>query len=157
MLVLTVFSKVAYSQCELEKAQVDRWNKTLKNKVTERARNKHREAKKEFLSCLRQSVNAAPKKSSTSSNTKVRKTTKTKYQFAPRKSASHVTVSDYSNFKGKKKLAWSHYFKESEQCLDNKNDMTIFVACAKVRKQNLKIFNARWNDQTLELMPLLDN
>jgi hypothetical protein len=35
--------------------------------------------------------------------------------------------------------------------------MNVFVACAKVRKQNLKIFNTSWNNQTQELMPFLDN
>jgi hypothetical protein len=157
MLVLAIFSGFTYSQCEPEKEQVDRWNKLLKNKVSERARNKHREAKKEFLDCLRQSTEVTPKKSATHSKTKASKSTKTKYKFSPHKSASHVTVSDYTNFKGKKKHAWNFYFVESTKCLSNKNDMKIFVACAKVRKQNLKTFNTRWNNQTQELMPVLDN
>jgi hypothetical protein len=73
------------------------------------------------------------------------------------KQTKHVVVSDYSNFKGKKKQAWYAYFTESQECLSNSNNMPIFVACAKVRKQHLKQFNARWNEQTEELMPLLDN
>jgi hypothetical protein len=73
------------------------------------------------------------------------------------KQTKHITVSDYSNFKGKKKQAWYAYFAESQECLSNSNDMPIFVACAKIRKQNLKQFNARWNEQTEELMPLLDS
>jgi N-acetylmuramoyl-L-alanine amidase CwlA len=153
MLVLTIFSGFTYSQCEPEKEQADRWNKILKSKVSERARNKHRKAKKEFLDCLRQPTEIIP----TKSKTKTSKPTKTKYTFSPGKSSSHVTVSDYTDFKGKKKLAWNLYFVESDKCLSNKNDMKIFVACAKVRKQNLKTFNARWNKQTQELMPLLDN
>jgi hypothetical protein len=155
---MSVFSKLAYSQCEEEKEEADRWNKFLKYKVTERARSKHREAKETFLDCLRQPTEEVQTKSTTSSSTKSRKTTKkTKYKYSPSKSPSHVTVSDYTNFKGKKKRAWSLYFTESVVCLNNKNDMKIFVSCAKVRKQNLKTFNARWNNQTQELMPFLDN
>lgn len=157
ILALSVFSRLAYSQCEPEEEQVDKWNKRLKYKVTEIARNKHREAKKVFLDCLRQPTEEVQTKSPTISSTKTRKTTKTKYKFSPHKSANHVTVSDYTNLKGKKKQAWNLYFIESTECLSNKNDMNIFVACAKVRKQNLKNFNARWNNQTQELMPFLDN
>ena len=154
---MTAFSRVALSQCDIEQKQVDRWNSILKNKGTERARSKHREAKKAFLDCLRLPTEAVQTKSPSISSTKTPKTTKTKYKFAPRKNSSHVTVSDYANFKGKKKLAWSLYFKEPVECLSNKTDMKIFVACAKFRKQNLKTFNSRWNNQTQELMPLLDN
>jgi hypothetical protein len=155
---MSVFSKLAYSQCEVEKEEVDRWNKILKYKVTDRARNKHREAKSGFLDCLRQPTDEKVKtKSSTHSSRKTRKTSKTKYKFSPHKSSSHVTVSDYTNFEGKKKLAWTLYFTESVECLSNKNDMKIFVACAKVRKQNLKKFNARWNNQIQKLMPFVDN
>ena len=68
-----------------------------------------------------------------------------------------VTVSNYTNFKGNKKRVWYLYFIESDECLSNKNDMKIFVVCGKVRKQNLKTFSARWNNQTQELMPFLDN
>ncbi|WP_226991254.1 hypothetical protein [Paraglaciecola psychrophila] len=157
ILVMSVFSRLAYSQCELEEEQVDVWNKLLKYKVTERARNKHREAKKVFLDCLRQPTKEVQTKSPTISTTKTRKTTKTKYKFSPHKSSNHVTVSDYTNFKGKKKQAWNLYFIESIECLTNKNDMKIFVACANVRKRKLKTFNARWNNQTQELMPFLDN
>jgi len=158
MLALSVFSRLAYSQCELEKEQVDKWNNILKNRATERARNRHREAKSAFLDCLRQPTEEkVQKKSSTHASSKTRDTTKTQYKFSLPKNSSHVTVSDYTNFKGKKKLAWGLYFNESDKCLSNKNDMKIFVACAKVRKQNLKIFNARWNNQTQELMPFLHN
>jgi hypothetical protein len=154
---MSVFSRLAYSQCEREEEQVDVWNKLLKYKVTERARNKHREAKKAFLDCLRQPTEDVQTKSPTISSTKTRKITKTKYKFSPHKSSNHVTVSDYTNFKGKKKQAWNLYFIESTECLSNKNDMNIFVACATVRKQNLKTFNTSWNNQTQELMPFLDN
>jgi hypothetical protein len=157
ILVMSIFSRLAYSQCELEEEQVDRWNKALKYKVTERARNKHREAKKVFLDCLRQPTKGVQKKSAIISTTKTRKATKTTYKFSPHKSSNHITVSDYTNFKGKKKQAWNLYFIESAKCLSNKNDMKIFVACAKVRKRKLKTFNARWSNQTQELMPFLDN
>jgi hypothetical protein len=56
------------------------------------------------------------------------------------KQTKHVSVSDYSNFKGKKKQAWYAYFTESQACLSNSNNMPIFVVCAKVRKQHLKQF-----------------
>ena len=154
---MSVFSRLAYSQCEPEEEQVDVWNKLLKYKVTERARNKHREAKKVFFFCLRQPTEEVQTKSPTISSTKTRKTTKTKYKFSPHTSSNHVTVSDYTNLKGKKKQAWNLYFIESIECLTNKNDMKIFVACANVRKRKLKTFNARWNNQTQELMPFLDN
>ncbi|WP_339724649.1 hypothetical protein [uncultured Paraglaciecola sp.] len=157
LLLLSAFSRLAYSQCEVEKKQVDNWNKVLKNKVTEWARKKHRVAKKEFLDCLRQPNKESPTQSPIRSSPSKPAPSKPEYKFAPIKSAKHVTVSDYANFKGKKKLAWSHYFKESDECLSNKNDMKLFVACAKVRKQQLKTFNSRWNDQTQALMPLLDN
>ena len=157
LFVMSFFSRLAYSQCEEEKEEADRWNKLLKYKVTERARNGHREAKERFLDCLRKPTEEVKTKLPKISNTKSRKTTKTKYKFSLRKSSSHVTVSDYTNFKGKKKLSWNLYFIESDKCLNNKNDMKTFVACAKVRKQNLKTFNTRWNNQTQELMPLLDN
>ncbi len=156
---MSVFSQLAYSQCEPEKKLVDKWNSILKNRVTELARNKHREAKSDFLDCLRQPTEEAKvkKTSPKHSSSKARKITKPKYKFSPRKSSGHLIVSDYTNFKGKKKIAWYRYFKESVECLSNKSDMKIFVACSKVRKQNLKTFNARWNNQTQELMPFLDN
>jgi hypothetical protein len=81
ILEMTAFSRVALSQCEIEQKQVDRWNSILKNKVTERARNKHREAKKVFLDCLRQPTEAVQTKSPTISSTKTPRTTKTKYKF----------------------------------------------------------------------------
>lgn len=158
MLLMTVFSQGVYSKCEFEKKRVDRYNSMLKNKATESARNGHRAAKSAYLDCLRRPTEEkAQTKSSTHSSSQTPGTSKTKYKLSPPKSSGHVTVSDYSNFKGKKKQAWALYFTESVECLSNKNDMKIFVACAKVRKQHLKIFNARWNNQTQELMPLLDN
>lgn len=158
MVVVLILSSAtsAQSQCEAEKKHADKWNKILKYKVTERAREQHRKAKKEFLECLRRPVEAETKTSSQRLKAKKPSITLPQYIPKPHKHTKHVTVSDYTNFKGKKKQAWYEYFQESQECLANSNDMKIFVACAKVRKQQLKQFNARWNDKTEELMPLLD-
>jgi hypothetical protein len=161
LLTVSVFSKLTYAQCEKEKEEADKWNRVLKNKSTEYARSMHRESKSIYLDCIRQPrVKEKPPASPNLSKSPISQTQqsrKNKYYSAPRQSNSHITVSDYTNFKGKKKRAWGLYFNESAECLSNKSNMKMFVACAKVRKQNLKAFNARWNNQTQELMPLLEN
>ena len=145
------------SQCKIEKKRADKWNQILKHKVTENARKQHRKAKNEFLECLRKPVVKEIKTSlPSSSDNKKHATTIPRYVRKRHNQTQHITVSDYTNFKGKKKLAWNEYFQESKECLANSNNMKVFVACAKIRKQNLKQFNARWNDQTEELRPLLD-
>lgn len=159
MVAAVIFSCVsaAQSQCEIEKQRADKWNQILKYKVSEMARAQHRKAKKEFLECLRKPVEAETKTSlPIPSDDKKPSSIPPKYVPKRHKQTNHVTVSDYANFKGKKKQAWYEYFQESQECLVNSNNMKIFVACAKIRKQHLKQFNARWNDQTEELMPLLD-
>jgi hypothetical protein len=53
--LLAFQSQVAFSEesCKKEKERVDHWNEVLKKKSTEQSRKRHREAKKEFLKCLR--------------------------------------------------------------------------------------------------------
>lgn len=157
VLVVILFSASAQSQCEDEKKRADKWNDSLRHKVTEFARKQHRKAKTDFLECLRQPESQETTQSSTL-RSKTKKSPKRTYVYQPNRheQTSHVTVSDYTNFKGEKKLAWNNYFQESDECLSNNSNMKIFVDCAKVRKQQLKLFNARWNEQTKELMPLLD-
>ncbi|MEP0177776.1 MAG: hypothetical protein ABJH28_02880 [Paraglaciecola sp.] len=158
-MVIFIFSSLAHSQgkCKQEKQQVDHWNSQLKYKVTEHARNKHRAAKADYLVCLRQVEPVQSKKS----NAKVTDSTnitnlpdfKTKTKSTAMKS---VTVSRYVNFKGKKKAAWQQYFIEPTKCLENRSDMSVFVKCAKLRKHELKRFNARWDANTQTLKPLLE-
>jgi hypothetical protein len=157
ILAIIVFSSEAHSQCELEKERADKWNDRLKHKVTEWARENHRKAKQDFLDCLREPIDEP--ETSLSQNTDNEHSYLTVPSHNPKryKPSNHMIVSNYTNFKGKKKIAWNAYFTESQECLSNSNDMPIFVACAKVRKQSLKQFNARWNEQTEELMPLLDS
>jgi hypothetical protein len=53
IVAVVVFSRAANGQCEKEKDRVDRLNDSLKHKVTEWARDRHRQAKQDFLECLR--------------------------------------------------------------------------------------------------------
>jgi hypothetical protein len=118
------------------------------------ARDRHRDAKQEFLDCLRKPDNKPKNKIFTDEkqqkNTRIKayKPTKSRHSVSSHKKTSHITVTDYTNFKGKKKLAWNDYFQESGMCMSSNQDMQIFVACAKIRKQNLKAFNARWEHKT---------
>lgn len=163
ILAVITFSGSAYGQCEAEKREVDRWNAYLKKKVTEWAREKHRLVKQEFLDCLRMPEEKPKNKLNTSNKpptnvkTKTFKPSKKRYSFSSRNKNNHIKVSDYANFKGKKKLAWNQYFQESGKCASSNQDMQVFVACAKIRKQNLKAFNARWDHVTQKLKPLLDS
>ncbi len=157
IVAVVVFSSAAHGQCEMEKERVDRLNDSLKHQVTERARERHRIAKQDFLDCLRKPAEVPQTLSPHVSEYEKPYTTSPNYVPKRHKQTRNVTVSDYSNFNGKKKQAWYAYFTESQACLSNSNNMPIFVACAKVRKQHLKQFNARWNEQTEELMPLLDS
>lgn len=145
-------TSLADSVCEREKKEADHWNQVLKNRVTENARTKHREAKKIFLDCLREDLSAykAPVKS-----LKIPKTTKPLDIYNRSiPSTRNVNVSDYTGFKGKKKQAWERYYIESPECLKNRNDMQMFVRCASLRKDYLKEFKSRWDDKSQTLRPL---
>ncbi|MCF2949180.1 hypothetical protein L0668_13755 [Paraglaciecola aquimarina] len=166
---------VAKAQCDTEKQKVDRWNDVLKYKVSERARDKHRAVKQEFLDCLlaknkpaKKSKKAASSSPSTSTNSSKKHKThpkslsktqtisryKTKsYKAKNYAKTEHVMVSNYVDFKGKKKQAWNIYFKESAECMENSGDMAVFVKCAKIRKQNLKEFESKWDHQVQQLVP----
>ncbi|MFT2092423.1 hypothetical protein [Paraglaciecola sp. 2405UD69-4] len=145
IITMAVFSKAASSQCNQEEALVDKWNKQLQYKVTEFARKKHRAAKRTFLDCLRNPPNTAPKEQVVTLKINTPANTAEAIPSLPLPNIGNVTVSSYVNFKGEKRQAWAQYFIESESCLNNKNDMALFVACAKKRKQSLKEFEALWN------------
>lgn len=155
VLVLTIWHSpsLAESVCEREKKDADHWNQVLKNKVTEHARTKHREAKKIFLDCLREDRSAykAPVK-----NGKIPKRKKPPaISNRSIRSTRNVNVSDYTGFEGEKKQAWERYYIESPECLKNRNNMQVFVRCASSRKDYLKEFKSRWDDKSQTLRPLL--
>jgi hypothetical protein len=156
LLFISLFSGIAHGQCEGEKQEADKWNAVLKNKVSEWARDHHRQAKRVFLDCLRKQnkiVSQSPTSSPVSIIPNKRQYTN---RFKRRYKTENVRVSDYTNFTGKKKSRWYTYFSDSPQCRHNSGNMQVFVACAKVRKHSLDRFNRRWNDITQQLNPLLD-
>ncbi|MEP1448912.1 MAG: hypothetical protein ABJK37_22600 [Paraglaciecola sp.] len=95
VLVVILFSAAAQSQCENEKMRVDKWNDSLRHKVTEFARKQHRKAKKDFLECLRQPESKASKQSPPL-RSKAKTSPKSNNIYVPKghKQTSHVTVSD---------------------------------------------------------------
>lgn len=143
---------IAKAKCDTEKQHVDKWNDILRNKVSERARDNHRTAKQVFLDCLL-AKNKITKKSNKAVLTSPTKKLKTQpYKAKSHSKTKNVTVTNYVNYKGKKKDAWHLYFKESPECMKNSGDMSVFVKCAKIRKQSLKQFESRWNNQTQKLV-----
>ena len=67
LIVFVVTSADVSAKCDYEKERADYWNKKLKEKVTERRRERHREAKNEFLACLRDDKNDEQSNSSANS------------------------------------------------------------------------------------------
>ena len=160
LIVFVVTSADVSAKCDYEKERADYWNKKLKEKVTERRRERHREAKNEFLACLRDDKNDEQSNSSANSiyfsdsrQSSVYRSSSS-YQQKRYPQTMNVQISNYANFDGKKKLAWQRYFKESPQCLYNSGNMKVFVACSKIRKRELKAFNARWNEKTGQVNPV---
>jgi hypothetical protein len=174
MVFFVIFSQALYAEesCQKEKDRVDYWNDVLKNRSTERGRDGHREAKKDFLECLREDTEnqktnntIAPKVYSTQitptrSNNSVSSKSRNKNQsstysrrLVPTK---NIRVQEFAAFKGVKLNRWREFFIESEICQTNRGDMSLFVKCAEERKRHLTAFNLRWNDNTQNLKPLLE-
>jgi hypothetical protein len=174
MVFFVMYSQASYAEelCQKEKDRVDYWNDVLKNRSTERGRDGHREAKKDFLECLREDTEnqktnntIAPKVYSTQitptrSNNSVSSKSRNKNQsstysrrLVPTK---NIRVQEFAAFKGVKLNRWREFFIESEICQTNRGDMSLFVKCAEERKRHLTAFNSRWDANIQGLRPLLD-
>lgn len=174
MVFFVMYSQASYAEelCQEEKDRVDYWNDRLKNRATEQGREQHREAKKEFLDCLREdkeskknnnieaqkvySTQITPPRSNNSVNSKSRNRNKSSTysrRFVP---TTNIRVQEFAAFKGVKLKRWREFYTESETCRTNRGDMSLFVKCAEERKRYLAAFNSRWNDNTQSLKPLLE-
>lgn len=157
---------IAQMACEKEKDEVDRWNRILKNNVTETARDKHRDAKERFLKCLHDQriqpeitkpKDAKPEQKKYSSIKKNSPTTrKTVQSKKPIQYGTNTVTTAYTHYRGEKLKAWHGFFQESPECKNNSGDMGVFVKCSAMRKEQLAIFERRWDDSQQRLRPLLD-
>lgn len=141
--------------CEQEKKDVDRWNSILKNNSTETGRDMHRKAKERFLVCLhdnRTQNEVTNTQQSTDMNVTRRNQTSNKRVQISKNAVS----TGYAAFKGKKLEAWNTFFQDSPECINNNGDMGMFVTCSTVRKEQLAIFERRWDESKQRLRPLLD-
>jgi hypothetical protein len=174
MVFFVMYSQASYAEesCQKEKDRVDHWNDVLKNRSTERGRDRHREVKKEFLECLREDkkikkinntraqnvystqITPTRRNNSVSSKSRYKKKSATySRKFVPTK---NIHVQEFAAFKGVKLKRWREFFTESETCRTNRGDMSLFVKCADERKRHLAAFNSRWIANTQSLRPLLD-
>lgn len=154
-----IISDYAFSTepCDREKELVDRLNNALKEKVTEYRRNRHREAKQNFLICLREqdarqeSLEKYPTKTVFSNRQRIDRP-----QKAKRSKHFTVRISHYTGFTGEKLTAWNNYFIEAEECENNKTDMVLFVKCGEERKHYIKLFEDRWDSANKRLRITID-
>jgi hypothetical protein len=174
MVFFVMYSQASYAEesCQKEKDRVDYWNDALKHRSTERGRDGHREAKKNFLVCLREdkenkktntikdqniySTQKIPTRSNNSVSSKSRNKNKSSTysrRFVPTK---NIRVQEFAAFKGVKLKSWREFYTESETCRTNRGDMSLFVKCADERKRHLTAFNSRWDADIQDLRPLLD-
>ncbi|MBO1254676.1 hypothetical protein J3L16_03125 [Alteromonas sp. 5E99-2] len=147
------------ASCQKEKEKADYWNNLMRqDKVTERRRERHREAKQTYLHCL----NSAKKSSSPKKNNLVVAKSTVNSESKKKKKQKRYTitqdikVSSYHNFKGNKRIAWESFFQESPECIHNTTNEKTFVKCAEERKVALSYFNARWSDSQQKLITLIE-
>lgn len=138
------------SSCDQEKERADYWNDKLKERVTEYHRNKHREAKAAYLTCIRNPPQQEPATRSpvvSSSVTPAPVVTPATPPARPPAERtgftqnSRITV-DYNS---PKDLAWFQFYQPSDACADNQTDMGLFVKCAAEEKRYKDEFERRWD------------
>jgi hypothetical protein len=171
MVSLAMYSHVSYSSelCQWEKSRVDAWNESLKDRSTERGREGHREAKNDFLDCLREAkkkkksitvikssssqsqVTPTQTKRSFRSNKRTRTKKTTKFQTAF--STEHNREVSFTEFQGKKLKKWREFYVETAACRNNTQDMSLFIKCAEEKKRHLSEFNSRWDPNLNSLRP----
>jgi hypothetical protein len=174
MVFFVMYSQASYAEelCQEEKDRVDYWNDRLKNRATEHGRDRHREAKKEFLDCLREdkeskktinieaqkvySTQITPTRSNNSVSSKSRNKNQSSTYSRRLVPTKNIRVQEFAAFKGVKLNRWREFFIESEICRTNRGDMSLFVKCAEERKRHLTAFNSRWDANIQGLRPLLD-
>jgi hypothetical protein len=174
MVLFVIYSQAAYAEesCRKEKDRVDYWNDALKHRSTERARDGHREAKKDFLECLREgkenkkttiieaqkvySAQKIPTRSNNSVNSKSPNRNKSSTYSRRVVPTTNIRVQEFAAFKGVKLKRWREFYTESETCRTNRGDMSLFVKCADERKRHLTAFNSRWDANIQGFRPLLD-
>lgn len=147
-LVLLSAQTVASNNCISEKAEVDRWNDLLRERVTESRRTHHREAKAKFLDCLggKNTEGSAQQRRVANPPENHQQEKVSKPLRTARRGSQDMYVSSYHNFKGAKREAWKKYFQESPECKNNSSDMAVFVKCAAERKRYLQEFNNSWDE-----------
>jgi len=156
LFALIIISQYALSneKCQKEQDAVDYWNNSLKVKALEWKREKHREAKLEFLLCLRKPESQTKAQAVNTNIARVKnrtvRTTKIK-----NKNHSYISISHYTGFTGLKLEAWNKFFVESETCMANKSDMKLFVKCGEERKRYIKYFEEQWDDNDKKLRVLM--
>lgn len=150
-------SATSAEKCAEEKEEADYWNRLMRERVTEMRRTNHRQAKADFLDCLGEDDSATSKKPQvkvyrgrqSDARNMIRQNVR---RSAPRKGYTQdIFVSSYHNFEGAKRKAWSQFFKEPQECMNNDGNMNMFVKCTNERKYYLEQFNQRWDEKTQSL------
>ena len=146
------------ASCQKEKEKADYWNTLMrKDKVTERRRERHREAKQIYLHCLNSAKTSSSKKNkpvvakSTANAASKKKKKQKRYTIT-----QDIKVISYHNFKGNKRIAWERFFQESPECINNTTNEKTFVRCSEERKVALSYFNAHWSESQQKLITLIE-